>query len=84
VVRGGAGLFYNSREGGGTVGDYSLIGPIVTNPVLNYGDAKQFANGCSGTSCSSGIQLLNPQTTRVLQPNRKLETVFNATLGASK
>ena len=53
AIRAGAGLFYNTREGGGTVGDYSLIAPIVYNPVQNYGDARQFANNCSGTACSS-------------------------------
>jgi len=82
VVRGGTGLFYNMREGGGTVGDYSLIGPIVINPVQNYGDARQFANNCSGSACSSaGISTISPQDTRILQPNRPLETIFNGTIG---
>jgi hypothetical protein len=81
AVRAGAGLFYNTREGGGTVGDYSLIAPLVYNPVQNYGDAKQFAGNCSGTACSSGTTLISPQQTRVLQKNRPIETTLNATLG---
>lgn len=81
VIRGGAGLFYNTREGGGTVGDYSLINPIVTNPVQNYGDVRQFAGNCSGTACSSGTRLLSPQQTRILQVNRPIEKIFNATFG---
>jgi hypothetical protein len=81
AIRAGAGLFYNTREGGGTVGDYSLIAPVVYNPVQNYGDAKQFANNCSGTACSSGTTLISPQQTRILQVNRPIETTFNATLG---
>lgn len=81
VIRGGAGQFFNTREGGGTVGDYSLIAPIVTNPVQNYGDVRQFSGNCSGTACSSGTTLLSPQQTRILQLNRKIESIFNATLG---
>ncbi len=81
VVRGGAGLFYNTREGGGTVGDYSLLAPIVNNPVQDYGFASQFANKCSGTACSSGTVLLSPQQTRILQLNRSIESIFNGTVG---
>lgn len=81
VIRGGAGIFYNTREGGGTVGDYSLLNPIVNNPVQNYGDVRQFANKCSGTACSAGTTLLSPQQTRILQLNRSIESIYNATLG---
>jgi hypothetical protein len=84
AFRGGAGLFYNTREGGGTVGDYSLIAPLVYNPVQNYGDAKQFANNCSGSACSSGTTLISPQATRILQFNRPIETMFNAMLGVQQ
>jgi len=84
AFRGGAGLFYNTREGGGTVGDYSLISPIVNNPVQNYGDARQFAGGCSGTACSSGTLLLSPQQTRILQLNRPIESILSTTLGVQR
>ena len=84
AFRGGVGLFYNTREGGGTVGDYSLIAPLVYNPVQNYGDARQFANNCSGSACSSGTTLISPQATRILQFNRPIETVFNAMLGVQQ
>jgi len=84
AIRGGAGLFFNTREGGGTVGDYSLIAPIVTNPVQNYGDVRQFANNCSGASCSAGTTLLSPQDTRILQLNRPIESIVNATLGVQQ
>jgi len=78
------GIFYNTREGGGTVGDYSLISPIVNNPVQNYGDARQFAGGCSGTACSSGTLLLSPQQTRILQLNRPIESILSTTLGVQR
>jgi hypothetical protein len=84
AFRGGVGLFYNTREGGGTLGDYSLIAPLVYNPVQNYGDAKQFANNCSGSSCSSGTTLISPQATRILQFNRPIETMFNGMLGVQQ
>jgi len=84
AIRGGVGLFYNTREGGGTVGDYSLIAPLVYTPVQNYGDARQFANNCSGTACSSGTTLISPQQTRILQVNRPIETTFNTTLGVQQ
>jgi len=81
AFRGGVGLFYNTREGGGTVGDYSLIAPLVYNPVQNYGDARQFGNNCSGNACSSGTTLISPQQTRILQFNRPIETIFNGMFG---
>jgi len=84
ALRGGAGLFYNTREGGGTVGDYSLISPIVNNPVQNYGDARRFAGNCSGTACSGGTLLLSPQQTRILQLNRPIESILNVTLGVQQ
>ncbi|WP_035347385.1 TonB-dependent receptor [Edaphobacter aggregans] len=84
AIRGGAGLFYNTREGGGTVGDYSLIAPLVYNPVQNYGDARQFSNNCSGSACSSGTTLISPQATRILQFNRPIETMFNTMLGVQQ
>jgi hypothetical protein len=84
AIRASAGLFYNTREGGGTVGDYSLIAPLVYNPVQNYGDAKQFAGNCSGTACSSGTTLISPQATRILQFNRPIETIFNVMLGVQQ
>ncbi len=84
AFRGGVGLFYNTREGGGTLGDYSLIAPLVYNPVQNYGDARQFANNCSGSACSSGTTLISPQATRILQFNRPIETIFNTMLGVQQ
>src|SRR5207244_8787146 len=84
AVRGGAGLFYNTREGARTVCDYPLIAPLVYTPVQNYGDARQFANNCSATACSSGTVLISPQQTRILQVNRPIETTFNTTLGVQQ
>ena len=83
AIRGGAGLFYNTRAGD-SVGDYSLLPPVVLNPTQNYGDARQFANNCSGNACSGGTTLQSPQSTRVLQLNRPVESFFNATLGVQR
>jgi hypothetical protein len=46
AVRFGAGIYYNTREGGGTVGDYSLIAPLVSNASVNYGNVATFTPGC--------------------------------------
>src|SRR5882757_2379499 len=83
ALRGGVGFFYNTRSGD-SIGDYALLPPIVFNPVQNYGDARQFANNCSGTACSNGTLLNSPQQARVLVLNRPIERFVNATLGGQK
>jgi hypothetical protein len=86
VLRFGAGLYYNTREGGGTVGDYSLIAPIVSNPTINYGNVSTFTANCNtAPNGCTGAGLLNtPQQTRVLQPDRKIESTLSTNFGIQR
>jgi hypothetical protein len=85
VIRMGAGLYYNTREGGGTVGDYSLIAPLVKNSSVTSGQitSTTFLPGCGSTNTCFGSGLVNPnpQDTRILQPNRKIESTLSTNLG---
>jgi hypothetical protein len=72
----GAGLYYNNREGGGTVGDYSLIAPLVTNASVGFGQAttSNFLPNCGSTgSCFGTATQVNagPLDTRILQPQQE-------------
>jgi hypothetical protein len=86
AVRLGGGLFYNTREGGGTVGDYSLIAPLVSNPSVNYGTASTFTPNCgaSANGCTGAGLLNTPQQTRVLEPNRGIESTVSANFGIQR
>jgi hypothetical protein len=85
VIRLGTGLYYNNREGGGTVGDYSLIAPLVTNSSVSFGQltGSSFLPNCGATgSCFGTASQINanPQDTRILQPNRKIESTLATNL----
>lgn len=88
VIRMGAGLYYNTREGGGTVGDYSLIAPLVTNNTLTSGQitSSTFVPNCGTTNTCFGNGLVNanPQDTRILEPNRKIESTFSTNFGLQR
>ncbi len=86
AVRLGGGVFYNDREGAGTVGDYSLIAPLVQNPTVNFGNVATFTPGCgSDPNGCTGLGALNaPQATRILQPNRKIETIVSTNFGIQR
>jgi len=88
VIRMGAGLYYNTREGGGTVGDYSLIAPLVTNNKLTSGQitSSTFLPNCgtSNTCFGNGLVNANPQDTRILEPNRKIESTFATNFGIQR
>jgi hypothetical protein len=88
VIRMGAGLYYNTREGGGTVGDYSTIAPIVTNASVTSGQitSTTFLPNCGSTGTCFGSSLVNPNPvdTRILEPNRKIESTFSTNLGIQR
>ncbi|HWR37435.1 MAG TPA: TonB-dependent receptor [Clostridia bacterium] len=89
AIRLGAGLYYNTREGGGTVGDYSLIAPLVTNASVGFGQITQesFKPGCgSDGSCYGTATKVNagPVDTRILQPNRAVESTLGVNLGVQR
>jgi hypothetical protein len=83
AVRGGAGVFLNNREGGGTLGDYSLIAPIAFNASQSFGTLSTypFSGACPSSPCFAPF---GPQATRVLQQNRPMQSIFNATLGIQR
>jgi hypothetical protein len=88
AVRFGAGLNYNTREGGGTVGDYSLIAPLVVNSTVNYGQVTgAFAPGCDsqGNCYGSGMAInASPVDTRILQAHRKIESTLGVNFGIQR
>lgn len=86
AVRLGGGVFYNTREGAGTVGDYSLIAPLVQNPTVNFGNISTFTANCntSANGCTGLGSLNAPQATRILQPNRKIETIVSTNFGIQR
>lgn len=91
AVRFGTGLYYNSREGGGTVGDYSLIAPLTVNSKLGFGqialDGSNFGANCgSNGDCYGSGQQANdsPLDTRILEPHRKLESTLGVNFGIQR
>ena len=89
AVRLGGGIYYNSREGAGTVGDYSLIAPLVTNETIGYGQISggDFAADCGKSkTCYGAGSLVNPSPvdTRVLEPHRKIASTVSYNLGVQR
>jgi hypothetical protein len=89
AIRFGAGLYYNTREGAGTVGDYSLIAPLVTNASVGFGQVtgSNFLPDCGATNSCYGTDTqvnAGPLDTRILQPNRKIESTFGLNFGIQR
>jgi len=78
AVRLGGGLYYNTREGGGTVGDYSLIAPITVNTKTGAGQVVAGQN-FNVTGINSA-----PQDTRILEPHRKIESTLGVNFGVQR
>lgn len=78
AIRLGAGLYYNTREGGGTVGDYSLIAPITINTKTGAGQIVQ------GEAFNAAAINAAPQDTRILQPHRKVESTLGFNFGVQR
>lgn len=87
AVRFGTGMYYNTREGGGTVGDYSLIAPLSGNPSVGFGQltSSTFQPGCGDTAsgCYGTSSQVNPSPvdTRILQAHRKIESTLGVNFG---
>lgn len=89
AVRLGAGLYYNTREGGGTVGDYFSTPPVITNASVGFGQItnQTFQPGCGAThTCYDPNSQVNagPLATRILQPNRKIESTLGVNFGIQR
>ncbi len=90
AIRFGSGLYYNTREGGGTVGDYSQTPPLITNSSIGFGQITDtsFLPGCGSSSAgcygATAAPNSNPLDTRILQPNRKIESTLGVNLGIQR
>jgi hypothetical protein len=89
AIRFGAGLYFNSREGGGTVGDYSLIPPLTKSAKVGVGqviDGQSFTANCTPDTCfGTGAAINNgPQDTRILEPHRAIESTLSTNLGIQR
>jgi Carboxypeptidase regulatory-like domain len=89
VIRLGAGLYYNTREGGGTVGDFFNTPPVITNASVGFGQItrQNFAPGCGETrTCYDPSTQVNagPLDTRILQAHRKIESTLGANVGIQR
>lgn len=78
AIRLGSGVYYNTREGGGTVGDYSLIAPITINTKTGAGKVE------AGQTFNVSAINSAPQDTRVLEPHRKIESTLGVNLGVQR
>jgi hypothetical protein len=85
AVRLGAGIYYQTRTEE-SVGDYSLIAPLVTNPTVNYGTVSTFTPNCGSApgGCTGGGALNSPQETRVLEPHRKMQSTTSVNFGVQR
>lgn len=89
AVRLGGGLYYNTREGGGTVGDYFSTPPVITNASVGFGQITNanFLSGCGSTgTCYDPSSQVNagPLQTRILEPHRKIESTLGVNLGVQR
>src|SRR5215471_14744410 len=89
AIRFGTGFYYNTREGGGTVGDYFNTPPVINNTSVGFGQitGQNFAAGCGAThTCYDPSTQVNvgPQDTRILQVNRKIESTLSASVGVQQ
>jgi hypothetical protein len=75
AVRGGFGMFYNTRPSGGAIGDLSRNPPSQLTPIIYYGSMTTFLN-------TSGV--LFPSGMNVAAPSGEVPTVYNYSLGVQR
>jgi hypothetical protein len=89
ALRLGAGLYYNTREGGGTVGDYFSTPPVITNQTIGFGQitSQTFQPGCGANhTCYDPTSQVNtgPLDTRILEAHRKIESTLGVNFGIQR
>lgn len=89
AIRFGSGIYYNTREGGGTVGDYSQTPPLLANPSIGFGQltGDNFKPGCGadGSCYDDTYQVYgSPTDTRILQANRNVESTLGVNFGIQR
>jgi hypothetical protein len=75
AIRGGGGIFYNTRPTGGAIGDLGRNPPSQINPIIYYGNLNTFIN-------SSGV--LFPSSMHVNAPQGDVPNVYNYSLGVQR
>lgn len=76
ALRGGFGVNYNSREGGGTLGDLSANPPLIYNPAIYYGSTSTFLS----TAGTNGVSSFG----RTLQRNQQPPASYAWSLGVQR
>jgi carboxypeptidase family protein/TonB-dependent receptor-like protein len=75
AVRGGGGIFYNTRPSGGEIGDLGRNPPSLLTPTIYYGNLNSYIN-------SSGV--LFPSSFQATAQGGELPTVYNYSLGIQR
>ncbi len=75
AIRGGFGMFYNTRPSGAVIGDLSRNPPSQLTPFIYYGGMANFLN-------TSGV--LFPSGMNMTAPSGELATVYNYSLGVQR
>jgi hypothetical protein len=75
AIRGGFGLFYNTRPGGGIIGNLATNPPVQFTPNIFYGDLKSFITSGS---------VLFPSSVIASARSGETPTVYNYSLGIQR
>ncbi len=75
AIRGGGGLFYNTRPSGGEIGDLGRNPPSQLTPTSYYGDVASYIR-------SSGV--LFPSSFQSTAPGGEIPTVYNYSFGVQR
>lgn len=76
AIRGGVGVYYNTRSRSGLAGDMAFNPPQIFNPTQYYGNVQSFLN-TAGVLFPSSMQ-------RVLEPSPKMVTSYNMNFGIQR
>jgi hypothetical protein len=75
AVRGGTGVFYNSRPPSSQAGDLTINPPVLQNPIIAYGNASQLFT-------TSGTGYIFPSNlNRALDTNGQRPVLYNSSVG---
>jgi len=75
AIRGGGGLFYNTRPSGGEIGDLGRNPPSLLTPTIYYGSLSDYIR-------SSGV--LFPSSFEAAAPGGEVPTVYNYSFGVQR
>lgn len=75
AIRGGGGIFYNTRPSGGEIGDLGRNPPSLLTPTSYYGNLNSYIR-------SSGV--LFPSSFQATAPEGELPTIYNYSFGVQR